>query len=84
MELKEIFDKVRHDFNNSVEAWNKGLTVDYTIFTTDKDNITHQWEITNILSQDEVCLPCKLKKDEDKETQIHKTLNIIKGLIDFN
>ena len=82
MELKEIFEKVRHDFNNSVEAWNKGLTVDYTIFTTDKDNITYQWEITNILSQDEVHLPCKLKEDEDKETQIHKTLNIIKGLVD--
>ena len=60
------------------EAWNKGLTVDYTIFTTDKDNITYQWEITNIVSQDEVPLPCKLKEDEDKETQIHQTLNIIK------
>ena len=50
MELKEIFDKVRHSFNNSVEAWNKGLTVDYTIFTMDKGNITYQWEITNIVS----------------------------------
>ena len=69
--LKPIFDKVRHDFNNSVESWNKGLTVDYTIFTTGKDNVTYQWEITNILSQDEVRLPCKLKDDEDQETQIH-------------
>ena len=60
------FDKVRHGFNNSAEAWNKGLTVDYTIFTMDKGNITYQWEITNILSQDEVCLPYKLKEDEDK------------------
>ena len=33
MELKEIFDKVRPSFNNSAEAWNKGLTVDYTIFS---------------------------------------------------
>ena len=81
--LKEIFDKVRYDFNNLVEAWNKGLTVDYTIFTTDKDNITYQCEITNILSQDEVRLPCKLKEDEDNEIQIRKTLNIIKGLIDY-
>ena len=83
MELKQIFDKVRHDFNNSAEAWNKGLTVDYTIFTTDKDNITYQWEITNIVSEDEVHLPCKLKEDEDKETQIRQTLNNIKGLIHF-
>ena len=50
MELKQIFDKVRHSFNNSAEAWNKGLTVDYTIFTTDKGNITYQWQITNIVS----------------------------------
>ena len=83
--MKQIFDKVRHDFNMTlVESWNKGLTVDYTIFTTAKDNITYQWEITNILSQDEVRLPCKLKEDEDKETQIHKTLSIIRELIDYN
>ena len=83
MELKEIFDRVRHSFNNSAEAWNKGLTVDYTIFTTDKGNITYQWEITNIISQNEVHLPCKLKEDEDKETQIHQTLIAIKGLIQY-
>ena len=83
MELKQIFNKVRHDFNNSAEAWNKGLTVDNTIFTTDKDNITYQWEITNIVSQDEVPLPCKLKEDEDKETQVRHTLNQIKHLIHF-
>ena len=76
MELKQIFDKVRHDFNNSAEAWN-------TIFTTDKGNTTYQWEITNIVSQDEVHLPCKLKEDEDKETQICQTLNIIRSLIQF-
>ena len=82
--LKQIFDKVRHGFNNSVNAWNKGLTVDYTIFTIAQDNITYQWEITNILSQDEVHLLRKLKEDEDKETQIYKTLSIIKELIDYN
>ena len=31
MELKEILDKVKFSFNNSAEAWNKGLTVDYAI-----------------------------------------------------
>ena len=60
-----------------------GLTVDYTILTTDKDNTTYQWEITNIVSQDEVHLPCKLKEDEDTETQIRQTLNAIKHLIHF-
>ena len=83
MELKELFEKVRHRFNNSAEAWNKGLTVDYTINTTDSGNITYQWKIMNIVSQDEVHLPCKLKEDEDKETQICHSLNVIKGLIQY-
>ena len=83
MELKEIFDKVKFSFNNSAEAWNKGLTVDYANFTMGKNNTTYQWEITNIVTQDEICLPCKLKEDEDKETQIRGTLNRIKGLISF-
>ena len=83
MELKEILDKVKLSFNNSAEAWNKGLTVDYAIFTTEKHNTIYQWEITNIVTQDEVRLPCKLKENEDKETQIRETLNGIKGLIAF-
>ena len=66
-----------------LEAWNKGLTVDSTIFTTDKGNITYQWETTNIVSQDEAHLPCKSKEDEDQETQICQTLNAIKRLIQF-
>ena len=81
--MKEILDRVKHSFNNSAEAWNKGLTVDYTIFTTKKDNTIYQWEITNIVTQDEVCLPCQLKENQDKETQICETLNGIKGLIEF-
>ena len=83
MELKEIFDRVKHSFNNSAEAWNKGLTVDYAIFTMEKGYTIYQWEITNIVTQDEVRLQCKLKEDQDKETQICETLNGIKGLIEF-
>ena len=83
MELKEILDRVKHSFNNSAEAWNKGLIVDYAIFTMEKGNTIYQWEITNIVTQDEVHLPCKLKEDRDKETQIHETLNGNKGLIEF-
>ena len=51
MELKEILDKVKLSFNNSAEAWNKGLTVDYTIFHTEKYNTIYQCEITNIVTQ---------------------------------
>ena len=83
MELKKILDKVKLSFNNSAEAWNKGLTVDYTIFHMQKHNTIYQWEITNIATQDEVRLPCKLKEDEDMETQIRETLQGVKSLISF-
>ena len=72
MELIEILDKVKHSFNNSAEVWNKGLTVDYAIFNMEKDNTIYQWEITNIVTQDEVRLPCKLKEDQDKELRFMK------------
>ena len=48
MELREIFDKVRHSFNNSAEAWNKGLTVDYTIYTNNKGNITYNGKLLTL------------------------------------
>ena len=83
MELKEILDKVKFSFNNSAEAWNKGLTVDYAFFTTEKYNTIYQWEITNVVTQEEVRLLCKLKEDEDKETRIRETLNGVKGLISY-
>ena len=83
MELKKILDKVKLSFNNSAEAWNKGLTVDYTIFHMEKHNTIYQWEITNIVTQDEVRLPCKLKEYEDMETQICETLHGVKSLISF-
>ena len=83
MELKKILDKVKLSFNNSAEAWNKGLTVDYTIFHMEKHNTIYQWEITNIVTQDEVRLPCKLKEDEDMENQIRETLHGVKSLISF-
>ena len=78
--LVQIFDKVKNSYNNSQESWNKGLTVDYTITSTIKDNITYEWEITNTLMQDQVCLPCRLDTDEDNEMQIHKTLNLVKQM----
>ena len=56
--LVQIFDKVKNNYNNSLEAWNKGLTISYTMFSAITDNVTYEWEITTILTQDEVHLPC--------------------------
>ena len=53
--------------------------MNYTIFTTEKYNTVYQWEINNVITQDEVRLPCKLKEDEDMEAQLRETLNGVKG-----
>ena len=79
--LVKIFDKVTHSYNSSLEAWNKGLTVHYTIIPAVKDSFAYKWEITDILTDEGMCLPCRLTTDKDPETQIHHTLNILKQLL---
>ena len=79
--LVKISDKVRHSYNNSLEAWKKGLTVHYTIFPAVKDTFAYEWEITDVLTDEGMCLPCHLTTDKDPETQIHHTLDILKKLL---
>ena len=79
--LVKIFDKVTQSYNNSLETWNKGLTVHYTIFPTEKDSVAYEWEITDVLTDEGMCLPCHLTTDKDLETQIHDTLDTLKQLL---
>ena len=74
----KIFDKVMQSYNNSLEAWNKGLTVCYTIFPAVKDSVAYEWEITDVLTDEGMCLPCHLTTDKDPETQICDTLDTLK------
>ena len=79
--LVKIFDKVTQSYNNSLESWNKGLTVHYTIFQAVKDNVAYEWEITDVLTDEGMCLPCHLTTDKDPETQICHTLDTLKQLL---
>ena len=40
--LVQIFEKVKNNYNNSLEAWNKGLTINYTIFSDFMDNVSYE------------------------------------------
>ena len=77
----KIFDKVKQSYNNSLEDWNKGLTVCYTIFPAVKNSFAYEWEITDVLTDEKMCLPSHLTTDKDPETQIHHTLNTLKQLL---
>ena len=82
--LVKIFDKVTQSYNNALESWNKGLTVHYTIFPAVKDTFAYEWEITDVLTDEGVCLPCHLAADKDPETQIRATLNMLKQLMSLS
>ena len=43
-----------------------------------KDTFAYEWEITDVLTDEGMCLPCHLAADKDPETQIHATLNTLK------
>lgn len=79
--LVPIFNKVKASFNNSLEYWNKGCIVSYTIFCAEPGNVTYGWEIANIVTQKEVCLLSYLQPHLDTEEQIQQTLKEVKGLI---
>ena len=67
--------------------WNpgtRGLTVRYTIFPAVKDTFAYEWEITDVLTDEGMCLPCHLAADKDPETQIHATLNTLKQLMSLS
>ena len=82
--LVNIFDKVMQSYNNSMESWNKGLTVHYTIFPAVKDTFAYEWEITDVLTDGVVCLPCHLTADKNPETQIRATLNTLKQFMSLS
>ena len=80
----KIFDKVTQSYNNSLESWNKGFTVCYTIFPAVKDTFVYEWEITDVLNGEGMCLPCHHPADKDPETQICATLNTLKQLMSLS
>ena len=79
--LVSISDKVKVSFNNALESWNKGLIVNYTIFCAEPGNVTYEWNIEKIASQEEVCLLSYLLPYLDMEKQIHQTVKVVKELI---
>ena len=82
--LVKMFDKVIQSYNNSLESWNKGLTVCYTILPAVKDTFTYEWEITDVLTNEGMCLPCHFAADKDPETQICANLNTLKQLMSLS
>ena len=46
-----------------------------------KDSFEYEWEITDVLTDEGMCLPCHLTTDKDPEIQICHTFDTLKQLL---
>ena len=58
--------------------------LDYTIFSGATDDIIYKLEITNIITQEKVFLPCYILPGEDPETQVLKTLELLDKFVQIS
>ena len=78
--LVHIFKNIVRNYN-LVGGPNRGLTLDYNIFTGATDTLIYDLEITNLSTQEKVSLPCYILPEYSPETQILKTLELLDKFI---
>ena len=62
---------------NMVEGQNRGLKLDYHVFSGVTNTVIYSLEITKLASQEKVSFPCCIPLDDNPETQILKTLQLL-------
>ena len=74
--IVQIFKTVVDDFN-LVEGQNRGLHLDYHIFSGVIDTIVYNLEITILATQEKVSLPCYILPEDDPKSQLLRTLALL-------
>ena len=74
--IVQIFKTVVDDFN-LVEGQNRGLHLDYHIFSGVIDTIVCNLEITILGTQEKVSLPCYILPEDDPKSQLLRTLELL-------
>ena len=74
--IVQIFKTIVDDFN-LVDGQNRGLHLDYHIFSGVLDTVVYNLEITILATQEKVSLPCYILLNDDPKTQILKTLQLL-------
>ena len=74
--IVQIFKTVVDDFN-LVEGQNRGLHLDYHIFSGVIDTIVYNLEITILATQEKVSLPCYILLEDDPKSQLLRTLELL-------
>ena len=74
--IAQIFKTVIEDFN-LVDGQNRGLHLDYHIFSGVTDTVVYNLEITLLATQEKVSLPCYILLEDDPKSQILRTLQLL-------
>ena len=74
--LVQTFRNIVENFN-ILEGQNRGLKLDYHIFSGATDTLIYDLEITILATQEKVSLPCYILPEEDPKSQILKTLQLL-------
>ena len=67
--IVQIFTTVVDDFN-LLEGQNRGLHLDYHIFSSVVDSIVYELEITILATQEKVSLPCYILPEDNPKSQL--------------
>ena len=64
-----------------VDGQNRGLHLDYHIFSGVTNTVVYNLEITVLATQEKVSLPCYILSEDDPKSQILKTLQLLDTFI---
>ena len=76
----QIFKTVVDEFN-LVEGQNRGLHLDYYIFSGVVDSVVYELEITILTTQEKVSLPCYILPEDDPKSQLLRTLELLNEFV---
>ena len=74
--IAQIFKTVVEDFN-LVDGQNRGLHLDYHIFSGVTDTVIYNLETTILATQEKVLLPCYILLEDDLKSQTLRTLQLL-------
>ena len=74
--IVQTFKNIVENFS-LVDGQNRGLKLDYHIFSGVTDSVIYNLEITILATQEKVLLPCYILPEDDLKSQILRTLQLL-------
>ena len=78
--IHHFFKSIVDDFNLE-DGQNRGLHLDYHIFSGVIDSVLYELEITMLATQEKVFLPCHILPEDNPKPKILRTLRILSEFV---